>query len=393
MKLKKPSLAVSLTLGSVLCLVGAVIYNGAQIKARNEAPQSNHSQQASNTVKPVSVEVIDVQSSQYKASITGYGEAKARYAITYATEVSGRVNAIMPLFETGEIVKKGEVLAQLETVAYQQAVAEAKSELAQAKLDLLEEQRTGKQARLEWKRSGLAGEPNSLLVLREPQLAAQEAVVENAQYNLAKAQQDLKNTTLKAPFDALIVTQEIQPGSYVQTGSTIAELYSIDRVEIEIPLSAKQWSNLPKVESKQLANKTWLVSLHSSDGNNSWKGYVIRMQQHLDTTSRQRSLIVAVDLPFDKDISLFPGTFVQVDIEGKALDNLWKLPASAISQEGYIWFVNKENQLHKAFANKLFEKAGDVYVQPIKNLTSANIVKRPLSSYIPGMLVDPKVEG
>ncbi|WP_372881209.1 efflux RND transporter periplasmic adaptor subunit [Psychromonas sp.] len=397
MKLKRMPILV--TLVSVACLAGAVTYNSAQIKAAHDQPAQKISEQVQaemRTSQAPSVVVLEVHSGSYRAIVKGYGEALPRYAMTFTAEISGKVEQLMPDFATGNLVKKGDILAQLENTSYQQAVAQAKSDLAQAKLDLLEEQRTADQARLEWQHSGMSGEPDSPLVLHEPQLAAQKAALENAQYSLKKAQQDLDKTVIKAPFDALVVEQNIQPGSYLQAGSSVAQLYSTDRVEIEIPLSAKQWANLPKITNKELlqteADK-WPVTLYSEDGGSSWEGYVTRIEQHLDATSRQRSLIVAVDRPFDPEIGLFPGTFVQAHIEGAQLTNTWELPASAISQQGELWFITEGNQLNKVAANKVFEKAGSVYVTPIAALTSAKIIKRPLSSYVVGMLVAPKVEG
>jgi RND family efflux transporter MFP subunit len=395
----KSSLPIIVTIVAVVCLAGAVAYNSSQMDAKKEKAAASAKTQAkpqkNSTLAPTAV-VVEVQPSSYKASIKGYGEAVPRYAITYSAEVSGRVKKLMPRFETGNIVKMGQTLALLENTTYQQAVAEAKSNLASAKLDLLEEQRTGEQALLEWKRSGLTGEPNSPLVLRAPQLAAQKAVVENAEFTLKKAQQDLAKTEINAPFDALIVSQNIQPGSYVQTGGSIAQLYSTDRVEIEIPLSAKQWQNLPSITNNTLAQssaKKIPVLLNSADSDRNWAGYVARIEQNVDTTSRQRSLIVAVDHPFDKNVELYPGTFVQAEIEGKQLDNTWQLPASAISQQGEMWFVDDDGKLNKIMANKLFEKGNFVYVTPIENMPSAQIIKRPLSSYIVGMRVVPKIEG
>lgn len=395
----KPSLPILLTLGSIVFLAGAVTYNASQIKSDNDKSAQNISAKVKSEIRASqapSVVVVEVQADTYKALVKGYGEVAPRYAITYTAEVSGRVDKLMPGFETGKIVKKGDILAQLENISYQQAVAQANSSLAQAELDLLEEQRTGEQARLEWQRSGLNGKPNSPLVLRAPQLAVQKAVLENAQYSLKKAQQDLEKTVIRSPFDALVIKRNIQPGSFVQVGSSVAQLYSTDRVEIKIPLSARQWANLPKTTNKSLSEKPadkWPVTLYSSASNSSWQGYVIRIEQHVDSTSRQRSLIVAVDHPFAQDVGLFPGTFVQAHIEGALLNNTWELPASAISQQGDIWFINEDNQLSKVAANKLFEKAESVYVRPIDNLASAKIIKRPLSSYVVGMLVIPNVEG
>ena len=398
MKLKS-FFPILVTIVAAVCLVGAVAYNSSQMDAKKEkAAESakNQTKPAKNTTLAPTAVVVDVEPSTYKASVKGYGEAVPRYAITYSAEVSGRVEKIMERFETGNIVKKGQTLALLENTAYKQAVAEAKSDLASAEVDLLEEQRTGEQALLEWKRSGLTGEPNSELLLRAPQLAAQKAVVENAELTLQKALLDLDKTEINAPFDALVVSQEIQPGSYVQTGDSVAQLYSTDRVEIEIPLSSKQWENLPSLTNAVLAQRSAKkipVRLNSADSNRSWDGYVLRIEQNVDTTSRQRSVIVAVDHPFDESIALYPGTFVQAEIEGRVLDNTWELPASAISQQGEIWFVDEDGILNKVVANKRFEKGEFVYVAPIENLSSAKIIKRPLSSYIAGMRVVPKVEG
>ena len=399
----KPSFPIIITLSAVVCLVGAVAYNASQLQGKQKKPtektpveaQKVNTKKVATIAQAPSAAVVKVQAGTYKALVKGYGEAVPRYAITYSAEVSGRVDKLMERFETGNIVKKGQTLALLENTTYQQAVAEAKSDLASAKLDLLEEQRTGEQALLEWKRSGLKGEPNSPLVLRTPQLEAQQAIVENAQYSLKKAQQDLNKTEINAPFDALIVEQNIQPGSYVQTGDSIAQLYSTDRVEIDIPLSVKQWQILPDISNYALSHdlaKKWPVTLKSSDGSLSWQGYVVRIEKNVDTTSRQRSLVVAVDSPFAKDVALYPGTFVQADITGKEFANIWQLPASAISQGGDIWFVNDNNELEKVVANKLFAKGAFVYVTPIENMTVANIIKRPLSSYLVGMRVVPKVE-
>lgn len=396
---RKPSLSILLTLGSVVCLAGAVTYNASQMGGADNKKEQKLPAQLSTEIRAAqapSVVVVEAKAGQYQALVKGYGEALARYDISYAAEVSGRVKRIMPGFESGKLVKKGEQLAEIENTSYLQAVALAKSNLAQAELDLLEEQRTGEQALIEWKRSGVSGEPSSPLVLRKPQLAAQKAVVENARYSLQKARQDLQKTVLRAPFDALVVERNIQPGSYLQAGSTVAELYSTDRVEVEIPLSAQQWQNLPRLSNSELSEKAaakWPVMLYSSDGSANWQGYVIRVEQHVEATSRQRSLIVAVDQPFKAEVSLFPGTFVEAHIEGATLDNTWKLPASAISQQGEIWFVSENNQLNKVAAKKVFENAGSVYVSAIEDLATAKIIKRPLSSYVVGMLVTPKVEG
>lgn len=260
------------------------------------------------------VSVVLATLGDYQAEVVGYGEAKSRYELMFSTEVGGRVETISSQFETGQVIGQGDVIANIDSTSYQQAVTQAKANVAQAQLDLLEEQRQGEQAKSEWQRSGLSGEPDSPLVLREPQLAQVTAALENAKLELVKAEQDLEKTTLVAPFDSLVVSRDVQPGSYAQTGAQIATLYSVDEVEVSVPLSESQWLSLPNSDNSQLKEQPWPVTLSSSDGQYQWQGYVERVEQHLQQDTRQRSLIVKVDNPLEQEKDLYPGTFVQATI-------------------------------------------------------------------------------
>ncbi|MDH5880748.1 efflux transporter periplasmic adaptor subunit [Vibrio cyclitrophicus] len=417
MKLNTITIAITLVAGS--SIFAALAYNGSQVQPSpqntNELtvsdPQTESVTTKSIGSKSIAVKILPVSQQQqvsvvaatlgdYLAEVVGYGEAKSRYELMFSTEVSGRVEAISSQFETGQVIGKGEVIANIDSTSYQQAVTEAKANVAQAQLDLLEEQREGEQAKSEWKRSGLSGEPDSPLVLREPQLAQVTAALENAKLELAKAEQDLEKTTLVAPFDSLVVSRDVQPGSYAQTGTQIATLYSIDEVEVSVPLSESQWLSLPNSDNSQLKQQPWPVTLSSSDGQFQWQGYVERVEQHLQQDTRQRSLIVKVDNPLEQQKDLYPGTFVKATISGKRLTQLWQLPASAISQQGDLWFVDANGQLSKSNANVEFEKGGLIYVDPTKlnnpnvsNSDSVQVVKRPLSSFKVGMIVLAKAEG
>lgn len=410
MKLNTITIAITLVAGS--SIFAALAYNGSQVApAPEKANELTVSEPQAKVVDTNSIETTTLPAASqqqqvsvvlatlgdYQAEVVGYGEAKSRYELMFSTEVGGRVETISSQFETGQVISQGEVIANIDSTSYQQAVTQAKANVAQAQLDLLEEQRQGEQAKSEWQRSGLSGEPDSPLVLREPQLAQVTAALENAKLELVKAEQDLEKTTLVAPFDSLVVSRDVQPGSYAQTGAQIATLYSVDEVEISVPLSENQWLSLPNSDNTQLKEQPWPVTLSSSDGQYQWQGYVERVEQHLQQDTRQRSLIVKVDNPLEQDKDLYPGTFVQATISGKQLTQLWELPASALSQQGDLWFVDNNSQLSKSNANVEFEKGGLIYIDPTKlNVEigdSVQVVKRPLSSFKAGMVVLAKAEG
>ncbi|MCK8107120.1 efflux RND transporter periplasmic adaptor subunit [Pseudoalteromonas sp. Angola-30] len=371
---------VVVTLVAIVCIGLAISYNGQKMAQQANGPKP----EPAKSVAP-NVSVINAVPSTYQAYVSGHGEAKAHWALSLKAQVKGEITNMSEQFATGNVVKKGQVLAQIDNTEYLQAVASAKATLADAKLALQEEQDLGNQAKREWQRSGVTQAPSSPLVFRTLQLEAAQATADNAQYALQTAQRDEKNTHISAPFDAVILSRDVDLGTYVSIGDTLATLNSTDKVEISVPLSLSQWQNLA-------SDKSGEVILSDVTTQNQWQGYIARFEQHLDDSSRQRSVVVALDKPFEQATPLLPGTFLAVQIAGKALNNVIKLPASAVSQEGLIWYVNDQNTLMSIQAQKLFERGDYVYISPIEGHTNLRVVARPLVSYLNDMLVNPIVE-
>lgn len=384
--MKKNVITIAITLAAAASIFAVMSYNGAKMDAANSAV---HTPVVKAVVQLPEVMVMAVTKGSYQAEVIGYGEAKSRYQLTLTSEVSGQVESLGQNFSTGKQFKQGEAVIKINDIDYQQAFSSAQVAVADAKLALLEEQRQGQQARLEWHNSGISGDPDSPLVLREPQLIAAQATFKNAQSQLTKAQRDLDKTAITAPFSALVVSRDVQLGSYLQVGNSVATLYSTDRMEIEIPLSAHQWSSLPNISGA--VEGLWPVTLTNTTGNSQWQGYVERVEQHLDNNSRQRALVVVVEQPLTQQTPLFPGTFVTARIQGKALTDLWQLPASAISQNGEVWYVSADGNLATFTAQQQFAQGELSYIEPMVGMDSAHIIIRPLNSYVQGMQVSAKL--
>ncbi len=335
------------------------------------------------------VSVIKVVAGNYASEVKAYGAAKPHFNITLTAQVAGQIDSISDQFETGKRLKKNTIMARLENSDYQAAVESARQALSSAKVSLLEEERQGLQALSEWKSSGLEGEPDSDLVLRKPQLAAAKATVKQAEASLKAAEKDLSQSAIKAPFDALVINRAVSPGGYVQTGAEVATLYSTDRVEISVALSAQEWNNLPSLAI--LNSGKWPVEIESVEDHHIWQGRILRAEQNLNVETRQRSLIIAVDEPLDLEPALFPGTFVSAHITGRNVAGVWKLPNSALSQRGEVWYVSTDNTLQKFSASPLFSSSGYIYIQPPESLnnTPVMILVSPLNSYLEGMAVNP----
>lgn len=373
---------------AIIILISIILYTRQLIAQQIER---SHPQQISQPQHP-EVSVITVERAEYNARIRGYGETQAHFTLTLTSQISGQVIGQSENLEVGCQVKKGEVLLEVEDSDYQSAVADAKSILASARLDLLEDQREARQAKAEWQASGIGGEPDSELVLHQPQLDAAGAAYLKAEASLLSAEKNLSRTKLTAPFDAIVVERLTAPGGYLQAGSNVATLYSTDMMQIPVALTTRDWRNLP--DPTTLSGDQWPVQLTSVEDGQTWSGHVLRAEQHRDTTSRQRTLLIGVDSPLEQVPPLLPGTFVEARINGQRVDNIWQLPSSALSQRGEVWYITHEETLAKFSTEPIFNSGDSIYVEVPEGSakTPTRIVVHPLSSYLPGMRVQPVVE-
>ncbi len=352
-------------------------------KNRVQQPRPTPPEQA------VSLSVVPVTSGRYAATVTASGLVSPRYAVTMTSQVSGEIIRLSEQFEAGQVVKKGQVLAQLQNSELNSAVANAKHTVATAELALKEEIRQGEQAKAEWEAAGFSGEPDSDLVLRAPQLAAAKAAVNSAKAALANAQTKLQYSTLIAPFNALVVERHVSPGAYLNNGNEVATLYSTDRADIRVELSHSDWSKLPDIDT--LLQNNWPVRIASIDTNDQWQGKVLRTTQHIDATTRMRSLIISLEKPLEQTPALIPGAFVEIAIQGKPLDDLWRLPNTALSQKSEIWYVDDNSRLAAFEVTPRFVDAQHIYIQVPDAMRDETyqVLVQPYSSYLKGTLVNP----
>ncbi|MCF2911120.1 efflux RND transporter periplasmic adaptor subunit [Pseudoalteromonas sp. DL2-H2.2] len=364
---------------------------GAEAQAQPQ-PGSEQRQQTSAALSLPQVTVTTVQAASYTRVITAHGTVKATHALTLSSEVGGRVTQLHPDFKQGARLPTGTVLARIDDTQLQQALASAEVSLAQAKLDAEEEKLQSSPNKAQWRQLASTDSNGILSSLRAPQqdvvatqLSLAKAQLQSARYNLAASQFTL-------PFDATIVTRSVQPGSYVQPGSPIATLYSTAQAEVSVELSAEQWQHLP---TQAMPEGGWSVTLNdatSATADTQWHGQVTRLSQHIDPQSRQRLAIVSVDNPLDQAQPLYFGSYVEVHIEGAEQNDLWRIPASALSQQNHVWYVDEENRLAHFTPQLQFRQHGAVYIKARKGMHQANIVLRPLSAYLDGMKVTPVTE-
>ncbi|MFY8326868.1 efflux RND transporter periplasmic adaptor subunit [Pseudoalteromonas sp. ZZD1] len=306
--------------------------------------------------RPV-VKVEPVAANNHQVVINSYGEVKPLESTRLSAQVSGEVVSWHPNFVAGGIVARGETLFTIEKDNYEAALLQAQAELAQAQAQLIEEQAQAQVAEDEAKR--FPGKERTALFLRKPQVLSAEASVKSAQARLKRAQRDLDNCEVTAPYDALVVSREIGVGQYINMGTQVAELNNIETAEVIIPIAGFDSVFLPE-RVKGIKATVMKTGLHGF----SREAKIDRDLGVVDNATRMSSLVVRIDDPYglvNKQHAIKYGTYVQVNFAGAMLENIYRLPQELVNNQT-VWIVNAEQQLEPRKVKVIREEGEYFYI-------------------------------
>lgn len=305
------------------------------------------------------VDVIAVQQNTYEPTIVATGTVQPVEDVTLSPLVSGQVIRRDPSFTPGGFVKKNQVLLQIDPSDYRNTLELRKSQLMQSQSTLETEmgrqQIAEKDLQLITNDSLFGANPLSeeerQLVLRKPQLNAVKATIGGSKAAVDQARLDLSRTTIRAPFDAHILSQNVTEGSQVAPGDNLGRIVGTDYywVMATVPVSKLQWLSFPKGNSEKgspvrIKNSTaW-----SSDAYR--EGYLDKQIGALDNQTRLARVLVKVADPLanksniKEKPALMIGTFVEVEIQANPVAEVIRLSRDYVRSNETVW-VMKEGKL------------------------------------------------
>ena len=313
----------------------------------------------------VRVEVIKTERSSYPIVVNANGTVEAQTRGDLVAQIRGEIVAVSDNFRAGGQFRKGELLVQLDQRDYQADLSRAQAQLSQAQAAYQQEQASSKQAALDWQRLGNTT-PAPDLVLRKPQLIAAKAQYDSAKAAFATAKLNLSRTAIRAPYDGRIIQRRAVLGQYVSIGSPIAEVFANAGVEVRLPISQAEFSQLglERITNRVSASSSsrdsstdtdnitpFKVSITSSIGNQAhqWDAIITGTDSTFDINTRQIDVIAEVKDPFAKASdkpALKIGQFVNARIEGRTIDNVFVIPNKSIREGRYVYTV-REGKLSK----------------------------------------------
>jgi len=363
--------------------------------------------------------------------VKAFGNVIPSRAIDVIPEVNGRVIELHDHMEPGGIIGTGETLVKIDPIDYEINVAqwEAELEVARNEAERLQanveaskgrgEQLDVEIAYLQWNSDRLsrlaeqaqaaqseARDARTQLDSRKAErdtlnseIAAQEKAVDTARARIRVAERQLESarlalerTEIKAPFDAIVMMENVETGQLVGSQSMIARLAATDEFWAEAAIPVARLKDVRfKLENE---NDPSDVSIRLAAGGATSierHGVALRPLGNLDPLGRMARVVVSIEDPLGLKMRetkvarrVLLGSYVRVQIESTQLNDVYSIPRKALRENDRVWVRDAEGELAIRPVQIVWRRQDDVLVrnafQPGDDLVTTH-----LSSVVPGM--------
>lgn len=297
---------------------------------------------------PRLVEVIEVHPATRGPMIEAWGEVTATRTLALRPEVGGTIVSLSDNLTPGGAVSKGDVLVRLDDRELKLAVAQAEAEIHQIEARISVEQGQHERALRDLERlPGNLTESQRKLVLRAPQMAALKAELAAAEAARERAEVELAHAVIRAPFDAVVVSEQVAQGAVLSEGQEAAELVATDRFDVmlAVPVSALDWIAPEAGQTLRLTQPgVWPKGSYRL-------GRIERLTPGLRGTGRMAELVVRVDDPLARLASnrgkprLLLGSFLRAVGEGRQIAGAVALDRAYLRDDDTVWVMDANGKL------------------------------------------------
>jgi RND family efflux transporter MFP subunit len=334
-----------------------------------------------------------VQETVQLSAIT-HGTVLPRTESELVPEVSGRVIAISPNMVSGGFFRKGDLLLEIDPLDYEVSLEQAKAALASTRSELTNAKKAHeRQLDLAKRQSTSQSQKDDAL----NRLRLAQASLREARARLMRAERDLQRTRVIAPYDGRVRNEKVDIGQFVNRGAPIANLYATDLAEVRLPLHDEElaYLDLP-LAGTPFNNREPTVVLRAqfAGQQHTWDGRVVRTEGELDPRTRMINVIAQVEAPYEQTENRPPlavGLFVEAEIIGHLVNNIFVLPRSALQPNEQIYVVGNDNRLQ--FRDVTILRSVDENIYITDGIRPGELLcLSPVNNAVPGMLVQPVTE-
>ena len=302
------------------------------------------------TVGTAKVEKTDVP-----LTITAIGTVQPTVTATVRSQISGVLKAIY--FKEGQLVTKGQALAQVDSGPTSQAVAQAQGTLARDSAQLAVARMDLKRYQTLLAQDSIAKQQVDTQVALVKQL---EGTVQADKAASGTAQINLGYTTLRAPVSGRVGLRQADIGNYVSPG----DANGVAIVTVESPMDVE--FSLPQAQIGQVREASRsgtlpAVALDQSGKNELAQGSFLTLNNVIDATTGTLKAKARFE---NHDGALFPSQFVNIRLQVGTADQAIVVPVSSVryGPNGSFVFTLQPDQTAKLVSVKVGATVGDKVV-------------------------------
>jgi RND family efflux transporter MFP subunit len=301
----------------------------------------------------IAVKTIIANQAQLEMRVESQGVVVPRTRTSLISEVSGAVLELSDAFVVGGTFETGDMLLKVDPTDYEVALQRAQARLISARAQMELEKARSSQAEKEWEITGRPKSEAPPLLLRQPYLLEAEANLLQAKAELRQAKIKLQKTVIRAPYAGMVSKKLADVGQFIGTGTAIGETFAIDFVEVRLPLTERDLTMMDGLSAAgKLAEKTVVLSGTVDGQAATWTAEVARSEGVVDELNRSQYIVARVADPYglaattaSARVPLRVGTFVKASIEGKVLNNVFKIPRGSLLEGARVGLVDSNSLL------------------------------------------------
>ena len=300
----------------------------------------------------VSFETAKVEKKNIHTSITATGTIEPVTSVTVGTQVSGIVSKLY--VDYNSVVKKGQVIAELDKTNLTSELNTAKANLASAQSTLNYEKANHDRYKTLYDKGLVSA--NDYENARLSYEKARQSV-NSSRESVHKAQTNLGYATITSPIDGVVLSKSVEEGQTVAASFNTPELFTIaqDLTNMRVIADIDE-ADIGGVKEGQRV--TFTVDAFPED---SFEGIVTQVRQQATTESNVVTYEVVISAP-NKDLKLKPGLTANVTIFTMEKNDILAVPSKALRFTLNEALLSKGEQIADCQGDhKLWTKDGNTF--------------------------------
>jgi membrane fusion protein, multidrug efflux system len=287
---------------------------------------------------PMAINAAKVEKGDVQVILNALGTVTPLQTVTVRTQINGQLQQIA--FTEGQMVKKGDFLAEVDPRPYQAA-------LEQAQGTLIRDQALLKNAQLDAERYVKLVQQDSIASqTRDTQLALvrqDQGIVATDQAAVDTAKLNLDYCHIVSPVTGRVGLRQVDQGNYVTPGDTNGIVVVTELQPISVLFTLPEDNVLQVTKPFHAGQKLAATAMDKGNSVKLADGTLSNIDNQIDTTTGQFKLRAQFD---NGDESLFPNQFVNIQLLVDTLHDQMVVPTAAIQRGApgtFVYVVNADS--------------------------------------------------